>query len=70
MEGKKIKLGDKVEGIVNVENRVLKIVIEVNEDNEDEWELFKKLCRKNNSDASKEVRKFIREYIKKHKEEK
>jgi len=37
---------------------------------EDEWELFKKLCRKNNSDASKEVRKFIREYIKKHKEEK
>lgn len=38
--------------------------------NEDEWELFKKLCRKNNSDASKEVRKFIREYLKKHKEEK
>lgn len=37
---------------------------------DDEWELFKKLCRKNNSDASKEVRKFIREYIKKHKEEK
>jgi len=37
---------------------------------EGEWELFKKLCRKNNSDASKEVRKFIREYLKKHKEEK
>jgi len=31
--------------------------------NKNDWELFKELCRLNNSDASKEMRKFIKEYI-------
>jgi len=31
--------------------------------NENDWELFKELCKANESDASKEVRKFIKEYI-------
>lgn len=33
--------------------------------NEDTWKKFKKKCVKNNSDASKEIRKFINEYLKK-----
>lgn len=28
------------------------------------WELFRKLCKANETDASKEVRKFIKSYIK------
>lgn len=31
--------------------------------NENDWELFKKLCKANESDASKEIRKFIKAYI-------
>jgi len=31
--------------------------------NEDDWELFKELCKANESDASKEIRKFIKNYI-------
>ena len=31
--------------------------------NESEWELFKQLCKMNESDASKEIRKFIKGYI-------
>lgn len=29
------------------------------------WDRFKKIAKKENSDASKEIRKFIRNYIKK-----
>lgn len=29
---------------------------------EEEYQLFKKNCKKNDSDASKEIRKFIRSY--------
>lgn len=29
---------------------------------EEEYQLFKKNCKKNNSDASKEIRKFIKSY--------
>ena len=32
--------------------------------NEKTWEKFKTKCVKNNSDASKEIRKFINEYLK------
>ena len=31
--------------------------------NENDWELFKELCKANESDASKEIRKFIKNYI-------
>ena len=31
--------------------------------NWNDWELFKELCKANESDASKEIRKFIKEYI-------
>jgi len=31
--------------------------------NENDWELFKELCKANESDASKEIRKFIKSYI-------
>ena len=31
--------------------------------NKNDWEIFKKLCRLNNTDASKEMRKFIKSYI-------
>jgi len=31
--------------------------------NENDWELFKELCKANESDASKEIRKFIKQYI-------
>ena len=31
--------------------------------NINEWDLFKKICKLNNSDASKEIRKFIKDYI-------
>jgi len=31
--------------------------------NENDWELFKELCKANESDASKEIRKFMKEYI-------
>jgi len=34
--------------------------------NKNDWKIFKKLCRLNNSDASKEMRKFIKSYIKEH----
>jgi len=33
-----------------------------------DWNLFKKITKKLNSDNSKELRKFIKEYIKKNKE--
>jgi len=35
---------------------------------ENEWEIFKKLCKLEDSDASKEVRKFIRQHINKNKD--
>ncbi len=28
------------------------------------WESFKKKCKENESDASKEIRKFIKQYLK------
>ena len=31
--------------------------------NENNWDLFRKLAKANESDASKEVRKFIKNYI-------
>ena len=31
--------------------------------NKNDWKIFKELCRLNNSDASKEMRKFIKKYI-------
>ena len=34
--------------------------------NADNYKLFKDICRVNNSDASKEIRKFIEDYIKKN----
>ena len=34
--------------------------------NKNDWEIFKELCRLNNSDASKEMRKFIKNYIAEH----
>ena len=34
--------------------------------NENDWELFKELCKANESDASKEIRKFIKSYITEH----
>ena len=33
---------------------------------EDNYNLFKKICKVNNSDASKEIRKFIEDYISKN----
>ena len=30
---------------------------------ESDWELFKQLCKLNNTDGSKEIRKFIKAYI-------
>ncbi len=30
------------------------------------WEKFKKLCKANESDASKEMRKFIKRYVAEH----
>jgi len=32
----------------------------------DDYELFKNICKVNNSDASKEIRKFIENYISKN----
>lgn len=37
---------------------------------EQDFKLFKQICRVNNSDASKEIRKFIKEYIGKNKKQK
>ena len=34
--------------------------------NKNDWEIFKELCRLNNSDASKEMRKFMKNYIAEH----
>jgi len=34
--------------------------------NPEEWELFKRLCKENESDASKEIRIFIKKYIAKN----
>ena len=34
--------------------------------NESDWDLFKQLCKANESDASKEIRKFIKNYIAEH----
>ena len=34
--------------------------------NENEWDLFRELAKANESDASKEIRKFIKEYIAEH----
>ena len=31
---------------------------------ENDWNVFKKLTKLNNTDASKEIRKFIKQYIK------
>lgn len=33
---------------------------------ETDYKLFKEICKVNNSDASKEIRKFIEEYISKN----
>lgn len=33
---------------------------------EADYKLFKEICKVNNSDASKEIRKFIEEYISKN----
>jgi hypothetical protein len=33
---------------------------------EDDYKLFKEICKINNSDASKELRKFIEDYISKN----
>ena len=33
---------------------------------EEQYQLFKKICRANDSDASKELRKFIKDYIQKN----
>ena len=32
----------------------------------DTWKLFRDLCKTNETDASKEIRKFIKSYIAKH----
>ena len=32
----------------------------------DDFQLFKKICKINNSDASKTIRQFVEEYIKKN----
>jgi len=32
------------------------------------WNLFKKLCKINDTDASKELRRFIRQYIEENKD--
>ena len=34
--------------------------------NESDWELFKQLCKLNETDASKEIRKFMKNYIAEH----
>jgi len=34
--------------------------------NENDWELFKQLCKLNETDASKEIRKFMKNYIAEH----
>ena len=34
--------------------------------NESDWDLFRKLTKFNESDASKEIRKFIKQYIAEH----
>lgn len=34
------------------------------------WDKFKDICKKNDSDASKEIRKFIERYIKNYEETK
>lgn len=31
---------------------------------EEEWNKFKEMARKNNSDTNKEIRKFVKEYLK------
>jgi len=30
------------------------------------WEVFKKICKENETDASKEIRKFIKDFLKNH----
>jgi hypothetical protein len=37
--------------------------------NKNDWELFKQLCKMNESDASKELRKYIKNYIADHSEQ-
>jgi hypothetical protein len=34
----------------------------------EEWKIFKKLCKLNESDSSKEIRKFIKQYIENNKD--
>jgi len=34
--------------------------------NVNDWDIFKELCKINNTDASKEIRKFIKSYITEH----
>ena len=41
-------------------NKIIRATILINRDN---WDLFRELAKANESDASKEIRKFIKEYI-------
>jgi hypothetical protein len=54
--------------IQNIDKRFLmekgKISIRINKK---EWEIFKEKAKLNESDASKEIRKFIKKYIKDNK---
>lgn len=34
--------------------------------NKEIWEKFKKICKENETDASKEIRKFIKNFLKDH----
>jgi len=34
----------------------------------DEYEIFKKIAKENDTDASKFIRKFVRDYVKKNKD--
>ena len=45
----------------NIKNRTIMV-------EENDWNLFKKLTKLNDTDASKEIRKFIKSYIDKNKE--
>jgi len=46
---------------LNIKNRTIMV-------EENEWNIFKKLTRLNNTDASKEIRKFIKQYINENKD--
>ena len=34
--------------------------------NKEIWEKFRKICKENDTDASKEIRKFIKNFLKDH----